>query len=375
MDTVFTPIHSYPTGNSYTVTLYTSNLPCIDSTTTTITLSHPLIASFTSSPGDTLCQGTVINFTNTSTGAVSSYLWNLGDGTTTVSDQNPPPHIYNTTGVYTVSLVINDTIPCYDTAKAMIYVDSNSAVSFKLSDSSICAGQQVIFTANYTRIGGQGISWNFGDGFTAGNTNPVSHTYTNNLDSAVVTLSAAYRVCPDTTAKETVYIHPYPMVNLGPDTALCPGGTPIALNDYINAGTPGTRWVWNTGDTTSGITVTVPDVYYVTVTQAGCSNSDSVWVKRDCYIDIPNVFTPNGDGLNDYFFPRELLTSGATKFSMEVYNRWGQQIFSTNSTEGEGWDGKFNGVDQPEGVYVYIIDVSFKNGKTEHHQGNVTLLK
>jgi gliding motility-associated-like protein len=60
---------------------------------------------------------------------------------------------------------------------------------------------------------------------------------------------------------------------------------------------------------------------------------------------------------------------------MEIYNRWGQQIFSTTNTEGQGWDGKFNGVIQPEGVYIYIIDVTFKDGKHEHHQGNVTLMK
>jgi len=92
-------------------------------------------------------------------------------------------------------------------------------------------------------------------------------------------------------------------------------------------------------------------------------------------MNLPNVFTPNGDGVNDYFFPRDLLTSGATMFKMEVYNRWGEEVFSTESTDGQGWDGRFNGTPQPEGVYIYVIDVSFKNGKTEHHQGNVSLLR
>ena len=92
-------------------------------------------------------------------------------------------------------------------------------------------------------------------------------------------------------------------------------------------------------------------------------------------MDIPNVFTPNGDGLNDYFFPRTLLTSGLTSFSMKIFNRWGQEIFATTTTDGRGWDGKLNDVPQPEGVFVYIIEATFKDGQHEHRQGNVTLLR
>ena len=107
----------------------------------------------------------------------------------------------------------------------------------------------------------------------------------------------------------------------------------------------------------------------------GCSSIDTIWVQNDCYINIPNVFTPNGDGLNDYFFPREYLTKGLTSFSMDIYNRWGQLIFQTNSIDGKGWDGKLNDVPQPVGVYVYVINATFKDGQKEHHQGNVSLLR
>ena len=107
----------------------------------------------------------------------------------------------------------------------------------------------------------------------------------------------------------------------------------------------------------------------------GCTGSDTVNVSNDCYLDVPNVFTPNGDGLNDYFLPRQLLSKGLASFSMEIYNRWGQVIFTTSSIDGRGWDGKFNDTPQPEGVYVYVIDATFVDGQKEHHQGNVTLLR
>jgi gliding motility-associated-like protein len=92
-------------------------------------------------------------------------------------------------------------------------------------------------------------------------------------------------------------------------------------------------------------------------------------------MDIPNAFTPNGDGLNDYFFPRQQLSSGLVTFSMQIYNRWGQEIFATTNIDGRGWDGKFNGVDQPEGVFIYIIEGTFRDGQKESHKGNVTLVR
>jgi gliding motility-associated-like protein len=100
-----------------------------------------------------------------------------------------------------------------------------------------------------------------------------------------------------------------------------------------------------------------------------------VIVNKDCYIDIPNSFTPNNDGVNDYFFPRQLMGKSISGFSMKVFNRWGQVIFETTKTDGRGWDGKFNGKDQPSGVYIYQMQAILDNGKQEEYTGNVTLLR
>jgi gliding motility-associated-like protein len=135
--------------------------------------------------------------------------------------------------------------------------------------------------------------------------------------------------------------------------------------------------LWSTGETSSGITVTEPGVYWVQATTQGsnCSSVDSIWVKRDCYLNIPNAFSPDGDGMNDYFLPRELLSSGITSFKMNIYNRWGENIFTTTQIDGRGWDGKYNNQLQPMGAYVYIIEVSFNNLTRKVFQGNVTLIR
>ncbi len=143
--------------------------------------------------------------------------------------------------------------------------------------------------------------WTFGDGTTILNENPVTHAY-GSSGTYTVTVEALYRACPDTSTSRQVVIFTRPNIYLGPDTSICPGSEPIQLMDDVNANNPLARWVWNTGETTPGITVVAPGEYSATVYIDGCAATDSVTVTSGCYLDIPNAFTPNGDGINDYFF-------------------------------------------------------------------------
>jgi gliding motility-associated-like protein len=108
---------------------------------------------------------------------------------------------------------------------------------------------------------------------------------------------------------------------------------------------------------------------------AGCVTVDSIWIKRDCYLNIPNAFSPDGDGINDYFIPRDLLSSGLASFKMDIFNRWGENIYTTTTLDGRGWDGTFDGKPQNMGVYVYTLDVVFQNKVKKTFKGNVTLVR
>ena len=187
--------------------------------------------------------------------------------------------------------------------------------------------------------------------------------------------NAYYRACPGESAGRTLNVFAAPVINLGPDTAICAGSTAITLTDNINAGNSAARWLWNDGETTAGITVSAAGTYFSTVSVNGCSASDTVTVTDDCIVEVPRAFSPNGDGTNDYFNPRDYLAKGVSSFKMNIYNRWGQMIFETTNVDGRGWDGKFNGIDQTEDAYVYIIDATFIDGRRLHKQGNVTLLR
>ncbi len=367
---VFTDI----SDDSVRATLVITNSVCVDSMSVMQRLDNFVHANFSFTPNPFVCQDSLVTFTNLSTGTDPKYTWYFGDGVVDKVDVNPTHTFLNTGTQHTITLVAHDFVPCYDTMTKTIDIDSISSVLLLATDSVLCSGQGITFSGDYSRIGNTGITWSFGDGGNVVNVEPVIHSY-ENAGVYTITVSIQYRSCPVASASRQVQVFGYPNIYLGPDTAMCPGGAPLMLLDGRNNGNPLARWKWSTGDSTAGITVTKPGTYSVGVTTDGCVAYDTVVVLNDCYMELPNVFSPNGDGVNDFFFPRQILTRGVISFKMDIYNRWGQLIYETTNTDGRGWDGNFNDQKQPEGVYVYLIDATFKDGTIEHHQGNVTLLR
>ncbi len=104
----------------------------------------------------------------------------------------------------------------------------------------------------------------------------------------------------------------------------------------------------------------------------GCKVIDSVYVETTANtLLVPNAFTPNGDGLNDYF---QIAQINVATINMKVFNRWGQLVFIGTDVM-KGWDGRFNGKPEQNGVYVYQVYVTYLDGSTETRKGNVTLLR
>ena len=90
-----------------------------------------------------------------------------------------------------------------------------------------------------------------------------------------------------------------------------------------------------------------------------------------------NTFSPNNDSRNDYFFAqgKGLFTIK----SLRIFNRWGVMVFERSNfpanNQSYGWDGKYNGQDQPTDVYVYVMDIMCDNGTVLTYKGNVTLIR
>ena len=88
-------------------------------------------------------------------------------------------------------------------------------------------------------------------------------------------------------------------------------------------------------------------------------------------MDVPNAFSPNGDGKNDRVFIRGF---GIAKVSWRIYNRWGELIYFSNDYL-QGWDGKQSGKLLPQDVYHYVLDVEFSDGNKTIKKGDITLLR
>jgi len=385
LSSAFDTTHIYFNQGVYNVTLIAGDNGCLDTITKSIDLNHPILAGFAATGPtkiDSACLGDAMTFTagpssQPPTGFIT-YNWDFGDGNTITTTTDPTLHTYSAPGVYTVTLTVTDTLGCTDDFTHSVFVDNPPYVAFTISDDDICMGQPVYFRdtmAAYTKS----FTWDFGDLFTLTDVHNPTHTYdltgiTNDMNVYQVTLTGKYAVCPDASVSQNITVRAYPIINLGKDTMYCPG-----LSGAIQLSDPNSKHVksyeWSTGETSSSILVNQSGYFWVKASNGECTTTDSITVKRDCYLNVPNSFSPNSDGLNDYFLPRELLSSGVVTFRMSIYNRWGEQIFTTTAIDGRGWDGKYNGQDQGQGVYVYVIDVSFINNVKKNFKGNVTLMR
>lgn len=372
------PGHVYSTQGAYNVTLITSKNGCADSVTVNVNTIHPIDAKFTSTGSngakiDSTCLGTPIAvdaFPSVPL-AFLTFHWSWGDGTDTTTTTFTTSHNYANAGTYNILLTVTDNIGCTDTISRQVYVDSAPYAQFISSDDDVCVGETVFFTDSISS-NTIAFQWDFQDGNLLSNIHNPSRTW-DHAGVINVTLNGTYQICPASTYSQTITVHEFPKVNLEEDVLFCPNYNKSVLLDA--SASTAASFLWNTGATTPSILVTEPGHYWVMASEGSCTTTDSIWVKQDCYLSIPNSFSPDGDGLNDYFLPRELLSSGVTVFKMSIFNRWGEKLFNTLRLDGRGWDGKYNGKDQPMGAYVYLIDVAYKNGVKKSYSGNVTLVR
>ena len=126
---------------------------------------------------------------------------------------------------------------------------------------------------------------------------------------------------------------------------------------------------------TTGYQVNVLD------TITGCSDSDVIWVyvSKERKVFIPNAFSPDENGLNDYatIFADDASVRSIPSF--RIFNRWGDLVFEKENmipnVETEGWNGYFNNKKMQNGVYIYVAEIEFIDGETEIFKGDITLIE
>lgn len=330
-----------------------------------------------------ICNGDSITLSATATGGNGNYTYTWTPGPVMADSITVSP---SATTTYTVRINDNCGTPTA-TDDVLVTINPLPNLAFSASASEGCAPLCVTFTDESTASGGTitGWNWDFGNG-TSSAQNPV-HCFTS-PSSYNVTLTAitADGCIKSQTFTNFVTINPDPvaMFTLDPKEVLTTGPAVHFTDQSIGAAT----WLWTFGDPGDKDSSTAQNpvhlysdtgVYCATliVTSVdGCVSSTEhcVIVKPDATIYLPNSFSPNGDGVNDYFFAQGTFID---EFKMDVFDRWGNLLYSANDFD-DKWDGRANGgrMEAQEDVYIYqVYYKTLGNTVPKTFRGTVTLVK
>jgi gliding motility-associated-like protein len=194
----------------------------------------------------------------------------------------------------------------------------------------------------------------------------------------------------DCDVQEIIWINVPLMVHvdIGADHIILPGDT-VILEAIVNVPFDSLSTITWSGlinpfcptCLTQPVAPIITTAYSISISNSqGCSDQDSVivFIQKNVDLYIPNVFSPNGDGIND-----RLLISAASDVeeieSMEIFDRWGNLVFAAkNFLPGDptnSWDGKMRGTEMNQGVYAYKMMARIKDGRREIRNGDVTLIR
>jgi len=303
------------------------------------------------SSSTTICPGDSV--TLTATGGVS-YIWSTGATSSQI--------VANSTGTY----VVTATNGCGSTqGSSIIAAAALPTAAITASGSTIvCPGSSLTLTANGTG----NILWN--TGATSQSISILSAgtyilTITNNCGSATDSIN----ITPSTLDADYI-------------PSVTSGVAPLSV-DFLNTSTNANAYSWNFGDNSSLSTDTnathtfvSSGSYPVTLTATDTNGCVSTYVDTIEVINselyIPNVFSPNGDNVNEEF---NVQGEGITGINGTITNRWGKEIATWNTLT-KGWSGNSSdGEKVPAGVYFYIIQLNYANGTVKKLNGHVTVVR
>jgi gliding motility-associated-like protein len=311
----------------------------------------------------------------------ASFTWDFGDGTIITPGDQTVRHSYLSAGTYITKLLLHDTAYCNspDSKERELRVSPLVDARFE-TPSTGCVPHYAVF--NNTSLAGQEFYWDFGDGSLSNEVNPV-HTYTN-----IGTYTVKLKVIDTTTCNKidstsmdiTVYPKPVADFSFAPVT---PEVNKPTIFTNLSTGAVSYQWQFGDDETiTKNNADTVSHQYNATGTFQACLIAYSLQGCADTackpvqalinpLLDVPNAFTPGRFGRNSYV---TVTGFGIAKMTWRIYNRWGKLVFETHDRRA-GWDGSFNGQQQPMDVYAYTLDVEFFDGKKLRKTGDITLIR
>lgn len=380
---------------SHTVTMIaTDQNGCMDTATQAVIVSLPFIdLSFTftgasvNGNGDYTCPPVFAGFTDNtnSYGSISSWAWDFGDGKFSTFEN--PNNTYVYPGTYSATFSIIDEFGCTADTTLIDYLTvlGPTGQAFWTSVGNLCQQSFLFDSDSLENV--TDIMWTMGDGTTINSLTPFSYEY-----GSYQTFDPTATLLDGNGCEVLLELPPIYVINNGlnalfvSDPSEGQMGTNFTLIDQSSFTTaPIDTWTWYLPNDTlvnpTGASITnsfgPPGTYQVTLVVAdtnGCFHDYTLEVIVTNEFHLPNVFTPNGDGINEYF---EMKADVFVEFEIVILNRWGNVVHHrTNATGTYLWDGLTqSGEKVQDGVYFYKLYGTLTDGSIGEKHGNVTVVE
>ena len=242
-------------------------------------------------------------------------------------------------------------------------------ISFSFNN--ICYGDSTCFFISSLSF--DSLFWDFGDsGNAANNTSTIAnpkHVFST-PDNYTVTIIAYINGIAHALSENIHIVLPLPSLNLGNDTTICDDELfSIQLDKVYD------NCIWNDFSSSSTFKINRTGRYWVEVSNQCGKVYDTINViVKDChsFISLPNAFSPNADGINDYFKP--INANEINTKLIQIFNRWGNIVFESKNFS-KPWNGNYKDNACSEGVYFWVVSYSDYQGDTRIKRGIVTLLR
>jgi gliding motility-associated-like protein len=339
---------------------------------------------FANFSGTNVCSGQANVFSDFSlpgSGSITSWAWKFETGQTS-TNQNPS-HFFGLAGAYPVELIVTNSNGCKDTTIINVSVFDKPFANFTTSSS--CPNNQVTVTFNDASTSADVINYWFYDfgGQGSAAQADVSHQFNSGGTYSVTHIVSTVNGCSDTIVSPIV-IDPLPDAGFYFNST---GGANIGIPyNFIDTSDYAVSYSWNFGDGSTSNSVNPNHTYYsngnyyvvLQITNAlGCTDSAIHFILVDIVNNeistlIPTIISPNGDSANDVW-KLEFLQYGYPNAHIEIYNEWGQTIFTSDGYQNP-WDGTYNGQPVPDGNYMYVIQLN-ANASPDIYKGILMVLR
>lgn len=369
------PTFTYPQAGTYTVTLIANpGWPCADTSTNTFAVANPVTVAFDPPPITCIDEQPVTLSAYGDFTAAANVHWDLGSGSSPNVDQHTAHATFTGLGAHAVQVTVEEN-GCSAAFTDSVILYPRPVPRFT-ADSAGCLPYNAQFTDSSDAWTSLRYAWEFGDGGTSTERNP-QHTYTDAgyYNVRLTIMSDSGCIATESLFKPAlVQVWPQPhaafMVEPSVTTVLEPT---VTITDFSSGTYAWDFEVEGQHFDSTRFTYTFPDagwyIVHLTATSGlGCSDTTSVPVFVGGHLFYaPTACTPNADGMNDLWKPSVI---GARKYKLDVFDRWGNTVFSTTDTE-EAWDPAV----YPVGIYAYKAWLTEWGPLEKEYNGSFVLVR